>query len=250
MINGHSQTPSGADKDQFTNEKGETTPYFQQTIDARFAGIPGIMKAMGEGHQKFGTKPMEDLIEPAVKLAEEGFRVNWQWDEVIEILHIRLGEEAKKFFMPEGVPLVKGDWVRNKDLAKTLRILQKKGIKAIYEGEIADAIIHTLKEQGGIMTNEDLQDYRAPIEEPLMGTYRGYEIAVPGPPNGGGISLLQILGILEGFELNRYRVSSWEKYYLFSEAMRLAFTDKLAYIGDPNFSEIPVEGLLQKEGKD
>lgn len=80
---------------------------------------------------------------------------------------------------------MQGDWVQNKDLAKTLRILQKNGIQAIYEGEIADAIIKTLKEQGGIMTNEDLQNYRAPIEEPVMGTYRDYEIAVPGPPNGG-----------------------------------------------------------------
>ncbi|MGA5688211.1 gamma-glutamyltransferase [Cytobacillus pseudoceanisediminis] len=247
VINGHSQTPSGADKDQFLNKKGEITPYFQQTIDAKSVGIPGIMKAMDEGHQKFGTKPLEDLIEPAVKLAEEGFRVNWQWDEVIEILHIRIGEEAKKLFMPEGIPLVKGDWVKNKDLAKTLRILQKKGIKALYEGEIADAIIKTLKEQDGIMTKEDLQNYRAPIEEPVIGSYRGYEIAVPGPPNGGGISLLQLLGILEGFELNKFGVSSWQKYYLFSEAMRLAFTDKLAYIADPKFEEIPVEGMLQKD---
>ncbi|MBT2687748.1 gamma-glutamyltransferase [Bacillus sp. ISL-47] len=247
VINGHSLTPAGADKEQFLDEEGEVIPYFQQSIDAKSVGIPGIMKAMDVGLKEFGTKPLAELIEPAAILAEKGFRVNWQWDEVIEMLHLRLGDEAKKLFMPKGVPLVEGDWVENKDLAKTLRILLQRGIEALYEGEIADAIIDTLKKQGGIMTKEDLKNYQAPIEEAIMGTYRGYEIAVPGPPNGGGIALLQLLGILEGFELEKYSPSSWEKYYLLAEAMRLAFSDKLAYMSDPNFAEIPVEGLLNKD---
>lgn len=247
VVQGHSQAPRGVKKDLFIQKDGNTVPYFERSTSATAVAIPGIMKAMDTALKEYGTMPLDKLIEPAVQLAEKGFRVNWQWDQAIEILNIRMGEEAKAFFIPEGIPRVEGEWVQNENLAKTLRIIQEKGVKAIYEGEIGDAIIKTLQNLGGIMTKEDLRNYEVKIENPVIGSYKGYDLAAPCSPSAGGITLLQILNILESFKLEQYEIDSWEKYYLLAETMRLAFSDKLAYMTDPAFGDIPLKGLLDPE---
>ncbi|MCM3666713.1 gamma-glutamyltransferase [Mesobacillus subterraneus] len=247
IISGHSKAPSAVKKDMFIQKDGSVVPYFQRSTHPTAVAVPGIMKAMDTALKEFGTMPLDRLIEPAVQLAEKGFRVNWQWDQAIEILKVRMGEEAKAFFIPEGIPRVEGEWVTNEDLAKTLRILQKEGIRAIYEGEIGDAIVDTLQKMGGIMTKEDLSNYQVKIENPVTGSYKGYDLAAPPPPSAGGVTLIQILKILEGFKLEQYEISSWEKYYLLAETMRLAFSDKLAYMTDPAFEDIPEKGLLDPE---
>lgn len=247
IIQGHSQAPRGVKKDLFIQKDGNVVPYFQRSTSPTAVAIPGIMKAMDTALREFGTMPLDKLIEPAVQLAEKGFRVNWQWDQAIEILKIRMGEEAKAFFIPEGIPRVEGEWVQNENLAKTLRIIQEKGVKAIYEGEIGDAIIKTLQNLGGIMTKEDLRNYEVKIENPVTGSYKGYDLAAPCSPSAGGITLFQILNILESFKLEQYEIDSWEKYYLLAETMRLAFSDKLAYMTDPAFGDIPLKGLLDPE---
>jgi gamma-glutamyltranspeptidase / glutathione hydrolase len=247
VINGHAQAPKGVTQDMFRDTEGNFMPFYERTMHASAVAIPGIMKAMDVALKNFGTLPLDKLIEPAVQLAENGHRVDCHWGESIETLPLRMGEEAKAFFIPNGIPRVEGEWVCNENLAKTLRIIQKEGIEAIYEGEIADAIIDTLQTQGGVMTKSDLSGYRAKIETPVTGKYKEYELIAPGPPNAGGISLIQLLNILEGFDLSQYSPSSWEKYYLLVEAMRLTFSDKLAYMGDPAFAEIPLKGLLHPE---
>ena len=247
VIHGHSQAPMNVKKDMFMKEDGSVKDYWQRSIHPTSVAIPGIMKAMDTALKEYGTMPLDKLIEPAVQLAENGFRVNWQWDLAIEILKVRMGKEAKKFFIPEGIPRVEGEWVKNKDLAKTLRILQKEGVEGLYNGEIGEAIVKTLQEMGGIMTKDDLRQYEVKIEEPVTDSYKGYEIAVPGPPSGGGITLLQILKILESLNLEKYEKTSWQKYYLLAETMRLAFSDKLAYMSDPEFQDIPAKGLLHPE---
>jgi gamma-glutamyltranspeptidase / glutathione hydrolase len=247
VIQGHSQAPRGVKKDQFIEKDGSVVPYFQRSISPTAVAIPGIMKAMDTALKEYGTMPLEKIIEPAIELAEKGFRVNWQWDDAIEKLNIRMGEEAKAFFLPDGIPRVEGEWVQNENLAQTLRIIQKEGVKAIYEGEIGDAIVETLKNLGGIMTKEDLRNYEVKIESPVTGSYKGYDLAAPGAPSAGGITLVQILNILESFELEQYEINSWEKYYLLAETMRLSFSDKLAYMTDPAFEDIPEEGLLHPD---
>ena len=247
VIHGHSQAPKNVTKDMFMKEDGEVKDYLQRSIHPTSVAVPGILKAMDPALKEYGTMPQAKVIEPAVQLAENGFRVNWQWELAIEILKIRMGKEAKKFFIPEGIPRVEGEWVTNKELAKTLRILQKEGVDAIYEGQIGDAIVKTLQEMDGIMTKDDLREYGVKIEEPVTDSYKGYDIAAPGPPSGGGITLLQILKILESFNLEQYEKSSWQKYYLLAETMRLAFSDKLAYMSDPKFEDIPKNGLLHPD---
>lgn len=247
VIQGHSQAPREVRKDIFLEKDGSVIPYFERSTHPKAVAIPGIMKAIDTAVKEFGTMPLDKLIEPAVQLAEEGFRVNWQWDQAIETLKIRMGDEAKAFFIPDGIPRVEGEWVKNENLAKALRIIQKEGVDAIYDGQIGDAIIDTLQKLGGIMTKEDLRNYQVKIENPVTGSYKGYDLAVPAPPNAGGTILLQILKILESFSLEKYEIASWEKYYLLAETMRLAFSDKLAYMTDPAFGEIPEKGLLHPE---
>ncbi|WP_233522962.1 gamma-glutamyltransferase [Peribacillus saganii] len=247
VINGHSQAPKGITKDMFVDNEGNIIPHFHRSTVASSVAIPGIIKAMDTALREFGTMSLDKLIEPAVQLAENGFTVNWHWQEAIEKLGHRLGDDGRRFFIPEGKPLVEGDWVTNTNLAKTLRILQKQGVKALYEGEIGKAIVDTLQKMDGIMNIEDLNQYEVKIEEPITGKYKQYEIAAPGPPNAGGLSVIQMLKILEGFQIEKHNISSWEKYYLLSEAMRLTSADKLAYLADPEFADIPIEGLLHDD---
>lgn len=247
VIQGHSEAPKNVTKEMFLKEDGDVKEYWPRSIHPASVAIPGIMKAMDTALKEYGTMTLDKVIEPAVQLAENGFRVNWQWDLAIEILKIRMGKEAKKFFIPEGIPRVEGEWVKNQDLAKTLRILQREGVDALYEGEIGDAVVKTLQEMGGIMTKEDLHLYEVKIEKPVTDSYKGYDIAAPAPPSGGGITLLQILKILESLNLEKYEKTSWQKYYLLAETMRLAFSDKLAYMSDPAFEDIPEKGLLHPD---
>ncbi|WP_088008128.1 gamma-glutamyltransferase [Indiicoccus explosivorum] len=244
VINAHTVAPEATEPDLFLNQENEVPPFIKRSTRAEAVGIPGIMKGMETLHDKWGTMPLERLIDPAIRLAEEPYRVDSLWEKTIKMMHYRLHDEAKKVFMPKGVPLVEGDSVTQKDLAKTLKIIQEHGFSAVYEGEIAEAITDTVRANNGLVTSEDLRNYRVSIDEPLRGSYRDYEFAFPAPPNGGGFAVAQLLKILEPFNISQYGVNSWEKYFILTEALRLTLADKSTYIADPEFKEMPIEGLL------
>ncbi|KIY21070.1 MULTISPECIES: gamma-glutamyltransferase [Mesobacillus] len=246
IFDGHTRAPKAAHPELFLDKKGEVIPFKKRSTQAIGVGIPGILKAMEAARLEYGSKPLAELIEPAAQAAEEGVRVNWVMEEILNTFDYRLGDHAKELFMPGGKSLKEGDVYQKKHLAKTFRILQRDGIEAFYEGEIGEAIISTLKELGGIMEMSDLKNYQISTDEPVWGSYREYEIASSNMPSAGGTTMLQILKILEGFNLRLYDVKSWEKYYLFSEAMRIAFSDKIAFSGDPEFGDIPLKGLLSE----
>ncbi|MFC0186759.1 gamma-glutamyltransferase [Fictibacillus aquaticus] len=247
IYDGHSQAPKAAYPSMFLDEKDEVIPFRKRSIQGTAVGIPGILKAMDAALNEYGSKPLADLIEPAAQAAEQGVEINWILKDILTKYEYRLGDHARELFFPNGKAVEEGSFVNHKDLAKTYRILQKQGIKAFYEGEIAEAIISTIKEHGGFMEMSDLKDYKITVDEPVWGTYRGYKIASSNMPSAGGTTVLQILKILEGFDLAKYGPRSWEKYYLFAEAMRIAFSDKIAFAGDPRFDEVPVKGLLNEE---
>jgi gamma-glutamyltranspeptidase / glutathione hydrolase len=247
IFDGHTRAPSAAHSKLFLDENDEVIPFRKRSTHASAVGVPGILKAMEEARKEYGTKPLAELIEPAAQAAEKGVEVNWVMDQSLKNFEYRLGDHARELFMPEGKSLCEGDVYEKAHLAKTFRILQRDGVEAFYEGEIAEAIVSTLKELGGIMELSDLKSYRISIDEPVWGTYRGHNIASCNMPSAGGTTMLQILKILEGFDLSHYNAKSWEKYYLFTEAMRIAFSDKIAFAGDPEFGDIPVKGLLNEE---
>ncbi|WP_269750125.1 gamma-glutamyltransferase [Planococcus lenghuensis] len=127
VINGHSQAPAAVNPELFLDEEGNVVPFLKRSTKAAAVGIPGIMKAMELAHERYGTMPLERLINPAIELADGEYEVKFLWDQAIKFNHFRLGEEAKKVFMPDGVPLVEGDTVTQQDLANTLRIIREEG---------------------------------------------------------------------------------------------------------------------------
>lgn len=247
IVNGHSIAPEAVRPTLFIDEDGEVEDYDTRTMDPKSVGVPGILRALEVSHEKYGSLPMRDLIEPAIELAENGFRVNSLWERTLELFQDRLGEEAKKKFMPGGKLLVEGDHLKQPELAKTLRILRDEGIAAAYEGEIADAIVKTIEEHGGLITKEDLKKYEAQVDDPLWGTYKGFDLALTNPPNGGGFAVGQMLKIAEQLDITKYSPDSWEKYHLLAETMRLTLKDMHEHIEDPRFDKIPLHGLLDDE---
>lgn len=247
VVQGHSKGPVKIKKNVFVDEDQSAIPFIERSTPGTAVAIPGIIKAFSAAVEKYGTKTWAEVIEPAVGLAEKGVEVNDLWKVALDRFHIRLGAEAKKFFMPDDVPLTVGEIVANKDLAHTLRILQKEGADSFYKGEIADAIIETVKEMDGCLIKEDLQNYQVKFQEPLKENYKGFEIVVPAPPNGGGFGLLYMLKLLEKLQIQKYDIRSWEKYYIIAETLRIMSADKLAYIGDPDFYDIPLQGLLHPD---
>ncbi|TWT01498.1 gamma-glutamyltransferase [Planomicrobium sp. CPCC 101079] len=247
VIQGHSKAPAAVTPRLFMDEKGEIIPADERSVHARAVAVPGMMKALEVALERHGTMPLERLIEPAIQLAEEEYRVNFLWEQTLDLFKDRLNEDTKKVFVPNCKPLREGDRIRQPDLAKTLRIIRDKGFKSLYEGELADAVVETVQQNGGLLSKKDLKNYEVKIEEPLWGSYKEYDLAFPAPPNGGGFTVAQMLKLLEPYNLSQYDRDSWQKYHLIAEFMRLAMEDRLNYIEDPDVTKIPMTGLLHPD---
>lgn len=247
IFDGHSKAPSSVKPDLYYDEMDKLMPFDERSTSPRSVAVPGAMKMLELAHDTHGSMALERLIDPAIRLAEQGFRVNSSWERTLENFQDRLGEEAKKVFVPDGQPLKEGDYLRQSNLAKTLKIIREEGFSSVYEGEIADAVIETLTAHGGIMRKADLENYQATIEEPLWGSYKGYDLSFPGSANGGGIPLAQLLKILEKLNVSQYGIHSWEKYHMIAEATRIVLADQQTHIGDPDFIRIPLKGLIHDE---
>lgn len=247
VIHGHSKAPAAVTPQLFVDENGDEIPFDKRSVHASSVGVPGMMKTLETVHERHGTMPLDQLIEPAIQLAEKGCRVHFLWERTLNLFKHRLDEEAKKLFMPNGTPLKEGEFIKQPELAKTLKIIRDHGFQSVYKGEIADAIIGTIQQQGGLMTKQDLRNYEVKIEEPLWSSYKEYDLAFPPPPNGGGFAVAQLLKLLEPYNLKQYTPHSWEKYHLIAEAMRLALADRQVYIEDPDVTDIPMKGLLHPD---
>ncbi|MFA1819527.1 gamma-glutamyltransferase [Virgibacillus oceani] len=245
LLNGHSKAPSATTPDIFYNENDELLPFDERSVSPQSVGIPGMMRMLELAHETYGSMALGRLIDPAIKLAENDYRVTSLWERTIDNFKDRMGEEARKVFVPDGKPLKEGDSIRQQDLAKTLKLIRNEGLSSVYEGEIADAIVDTLEKMGGIIRKEDLKNYKATIEEPLWGSYKGYDLALPGPPNGGGFAISQLLKMFEKLDISQYDVHSWEKYHLVAEAIRVVLADQQTYIADPAFVQLPLNGLFK-----
>ena len=247
VVNGHSISPKKAHKNVFVDEHQDIIPFLERSTPGTAVAIPGILRGMEKALDEFGTMSWADAIEPAIQLSEKGVRVNLTWNTGLQRFSDRLGKEAKAFFYPNEVPLTEGETVVNKDLTRTLKLLQTGGADVFYKGEIADKIVETVKAFDGFIEKDDLLSYEATVSEAITGTYKEYTVAVPAPPNGGGFSLLYMLKLLEKLDIGQYGLRSWEKYYLLAEVMRIMTADKLAFMGDPAFYDIPLDGLLTEE---
>lgn len=248
IVNSRERAPQGATPDMFLDENGKPIPFATRSTGGTAVGVPGTLKGLETALEKWGTRPMEQLIVPAVKLADKGFPIDSVLASAIADNQEKLSRTAAKdVFLPNGQPLKEGDKLVQKDLAKTFKMIRANGTDALYNGKIGQAMAEVVQDFGGSMTLSDLKKYDVTIDEPVWGDYQGYRIASMPPPSSGGVFLLQMLKILDGFDLSQHDVNSLEKYHLLAETMHLAYADRAAYAGDPEFVNVPVSGLLHPD---
>ncbi|MBT2758218.1 gamma-glutamyltransferase [Mesobacillus foraminis] len=248
IINSRERAPDGAAPDMFLDENGNPIPFPERSTGGKAVGVPGTLKGLEEALDIWGTRPMAQLIKPAIKLADKGFPIDSVLAQAIADNQSTLSRTAAKdVFLPGGQPLKEGDTLVQDDMARTLKLIRSKGTDVFYNGEIGEALAEVVQDFGGSMETEDLAKYDVTIDEPIWGDYQGYKIASMPPPSSGGVFLLQMLKILDGFNLSQYDVRSAEKYHLLAEAMHLAYADRAAYAGDPEFVKVPLKGLLHPD---
>jgi gamma-glutamyltranspeptidase / glutathione hydrolase len=210
--------------------------------------VPGCVDGWFELHKKFGKLPMKDILNPAIKYAREGFPVSeliaYYWDRNSQILRKYPG--FAEIFMPGGKAPGKGEIFKNPYLAETLEKLARQGRDVFYKGEIASGIVQYMQENGGFLSMRDFADHTSEWVDPVSVNYRGYDVWQL-PPNGQGIAVLQMLSILENYDIGSMGFGSPEYMHLFTEAKKLAFEDRAKFYADPAFNKIPVAELISKE---
>ena len=228
-----------------------------KTKGATSACVPSHVATLLYALENYGTLSREVVMAPAIRLAEEGFEISPSFAADSEssmgyLKEFNDGEGARIFIGPDGFPYKVGDHFTNPDMANTLKIIRDEGKDGFYTGAIAEAIVEASAESGGVISLEDLLDVRdnqPVVREPVKGTYRGYQIISAAPVSSGGTHIVEILNILENFDMGSYGVNSTEYVHLFSEAFKMAFADRAKYMGDPAFVEdgLPIAGLTDKE---
>ena len=237
--------PGKAFKDMYLDKNGNVIPDMS-TLGGAAVGVPGSISAIFEIHSKFGTLPIEDLFQTAIKLAQEGFIVtenqssslSGKLDDFIKI-NGKNSLYSKRYY--------KGDTIKNTKFAETLSKISKNGSKAFYEGEIAEMIIDEVIESGGIMTIEDLKNYKSIWRDPLIFKYKDLDIISMSLPSSGGILLGQMLKAIEDYDISRYGHNSLNAIQLMVEVERRAYADRSHFMGDPDFMNLPVYELIDKK---
>ncbi len=244
------EAPGKASHNMYLDKDGKLVPRLS-TSGYLASGVPGTVAGLSLALSKFGTISWADAIEPARKLAADGFPVSYALEGSLERSRA-IGEfpEGKRIFQRDGNFYHEGEILKQPELAATLQRLKVNGAREFYEGQTAQFIAADMREHGGLITLDDLQNYKAILREPLRGSYRGYEIAGMPPPSSGGIALIEMLNILEHFDLGALGYNSSEKYHIVVEAMRRAFADRASFLGDADFVKVPGAGLTSKKYAD
>ena len=250
-INGSGRSPLGLSYEQM---KVELDKLHRKTIPPRGMlplSVPGTVDAWSELHKKFGKLKLSDDLAPAAKYADEGFPVTeliaFYWHFGPELYKDLPGAFLETYTLDgKARTPAKGDIFKNPALAKTLRLIGEKGRDGFYKGEIADKIDKFMQENGGFLRKADFEKHTSTWIDPVSTNYRGYDVFEP-PPNGQGIATLQILNILEGFDLKSMGRNSAETLHVMIEAKKIAWADRAKFYADPEFAKIPLAGLLSKE---
>jgi gamma-glutamyltranspeptidase/glutathione hydrolase len=235
VIDYRETAPAAATKTMFSAGDG--------LYGCKVVGVPGTVRGLALAHQRFGKLPWKAVIRPALRLAEEGFVLD---DTAASSLNAVVRDskqfpELRRVLGKDGgaADWREGDRFVQKDLAATLRLIAEDGPDAFYRGPIADKIATEMKAGGGLITKEDLEKYHANARAPVHGTYRGYDVYGPPPPSSGGTCLVEMLNILENFDLRQHGRWSPETLHLLTEAMRRAYCDRARYLGDTDFVKVP-----------
>ena len=237
--------PAKARRDLYLDASGKVIP--NASITGYLApGVPGTVAGMALALEKYGTRKWRDVVEPARRLAAEGFPVSYTLARTLRESKLDRFPESKRVFLRGGNLYREGETIRQPDLAETLKRLQEKGPREFYEGRTAELIADAMRANRGLITRADLKAYRPVVREPIRGTYRGYEVVTMPPPSSGGVALIEMLNMLEQYDVGALGHNSSRKYHLFTEVMRRAFADRAEYMGDPGFVKMPIAGLTSK----
>src|SRR4051812_5510549 len=235
--------PAAATRDMFLDARGEPDP--RKSRDSALAiGIPGTVAGLALAHAKYssGKFSLAELIAPAIELARNGVDVTDDLADSLPFAQARLARwpsSAAVFLNSDGGVLAPGQDLLQPDLAATLDIIARQGPRSFYEGPVADKIVAAVRQAGGIISADDLKNYRAIIRQPVRGSYRGYDIVSMPPPSSGGTALIETLNILEGYDLGKLGAGSAPALHLLIEAMKRAYADRARYLGDPAMVVIP-----------
>ena len=239
------KAPGKAFKDMYLDKNGDVIENMS-TLGGAAVGVPGSISGIFEIHSKFGSLPIEDLFQPSIELAKDGFIVTKKQEEALK-------DKLQDFINVNGSESLfsqnykQGDTLKNINLSITLDKISKNGPKAFYEGEIAEMIIEEIEESGGIMTVEDLKNYNSVWRDPIKFKYKGLDIISMPLPSSGGILLGQLLKAIEGYDIGQFGHNSVESIQLMVEAERRAYADRSFYMGDPDFNKLPVYELMDDE---
>jgi gamma-glutamyltranspeptidase/glutathione hydrolase len=243
--------PAAATRDMFLDAAGRADPR-KSRASGLAVGVPGTVAGLALAHAKYGSGnfSLADLIRPAIRLAHDGVAVDGDLADSLARARERLARDpaaARIFLKSDGSARQPGDSLYQGDLGATLEAVAENGPRGFYEGTVADRIVASVQRAGGVMSREDLAGYRAVEREAVHGTYRGYDIASMPPPSSGGVHLVELLNILEGFPLRQTGAGAAATLHPMIEAMKLAYADRAAYLGDPDFVKVPVAGLISKD---
>ncbi|PYS94053.1 MAG: gamma-glutamyltransferase [Acidobacteria bacterium] len=243
--------PAAATRNIYLDEQGNLIEgEGSSTLGYRAAGVPGTVAGMALALKKYGSGRLTwaQLLEPARRLAAGGFKVSYALANSLDSKRDTFGlySDSRRIFLNGGRLYKEGDIFRQPELAATFRRLQSGGAREFYEGETARLIAADMRQHNGLMTLADLRGYVAKERVPVRTTYRGNEIISMPPPSSGGVILIEELNILEGYDLRAMGWSSANRYHVMAEAMRRAYADRAEYLGDADFANVPVAGLIDK----
>jgi gamma-glutamyltranspeptidase/glutathione hydrolase len=238
--------PAAAHRDMYLNEDGSVNQTTSR-LGYLSGGVPGTVAGMWEAHQKFGSLPWKDLIQPAIKLAKQGFKVSPFMADSINRAYSSMKNypSTVEIFFQE-YPVKSQHLLVQKDLAATLTRIANNGRDGFYKGKTAKMFAQAMKKNGGLITEDDLNNYKAVWREPLVGKYKDFKIITMPPPSSGGVHLIQMLNILENFKLKTLGHNSKDYILLLAESMKYAYADRSKYLGDPDFYEVPVQALIDE----
>jgi gamma-glutamyltranspeptidase/glutathione hydrolase len=240
--------PRGASRDMFLGADGNV-----DLDKARFshlsAAVPGTVAGLWRAHQDYGRLPWAQVVEPAVRLARDGFEVTYDLAGLLAARKERMCRfeaACRYFYKPGGELYEPGERLVQRDLAETLAAIAEQGPDVFYKGEIAERIVAEMGRGGGLVDAASLAAYEPVIRDPVRGTYRGYEVLTMPPPSSGGIHIVQMLNVLENFPMADFGSGSADAIHVLAEAARLAFADRSKHLGDPDYYDVPAAWLISK----
>ncbi|MEM7132349.1 MAG: gamma-glutamyltransferase [Chloroflexota bacterium] len=253
IVDNYATAPQTATSDLFTPISDSWPDYMETVGDASkvgylATGTPGTLKAWVEAVQSWGRLDLATVMAPAIRYAEQGFVVGGYLHELIMSTHSDLARfpASADLFLPNGKPLDSGERLIQPELGKTFRAIAQHGADVLYDGAVGQVIVDDIAQNGGILSMDDLRQYGTIRREALSLSYRGYEVIVPSPPCAGGLHLLQILALLEGFDVASLGFGTSDGIHLLTECFKIAFADRAAHVGDPANGHVPVEWLLSE----